>query len=128
MKGLLHKNHKSNLLADKPNVNLRRLNLNNPFKYFPQTVERLEALSFKYDGNRSINFLLSNRESIITSGYCFSYEQLYQTFYVVFDDSGLITILNKLHSQLPAWQWKCIDSEACLNTVLKDWGFSEACQ
>lgn len=124
MKAIKLNNSGVHYLYDKPNVSLRQLNPNNPFRHYPETVERLKALGFYYEGNRSLLFQ-SSGENIITSGYCFLCEQLHQSFYVVFDEGDSITIINKIHSQLPTWLWRCIHSEADLSAVLKDWGFSD---
>jgi hypothetical protein len=122
MKRIVRTIYGNSLFIDRPNVNIGRLNQNNPFRYFRESIELLKTLSFRYEGNKALRFPSASGEIITTSGYCFLYEHLHQSFYVVFDDS-LITVINKLHTESPTWQWRCVHTEADLVVVLKNCGF-----
>lgn len=112
----------NSLFIDRPNANIGRLSQNNPFRDFRESIELLETLSFRYDGSKELRFPSASGEIMTTSGYCFSYEHLYQSIYVVFDDN-LITVISKLHTEFPSWQWRCVYTEADFTAELKNCGF-----
>lgn len=122
MKRIVRTIYGNSLFIDRPNANIGRLSHNNPFRDFQESIELLETLSFRYDGSKELRFPSASGEIMTTSGYCFSYEHLYQSIYVVFDDN-LITVISKLHTEFPSWQWRCVCTEADFTAELKNCGF-----
>lgn len=97
-----------------------------PLLLYPDVVSRLEQLGFDYQGDTEHVFKRSRYDTLLAIGYCFVFENVHQSFYVIFDDSNSISIANEFNAVKTTVTSQLVDSTEDLFIKLKELGFSSA--